>query len=105
MQLEETETETVTVRFVPTGREITVVRGANLMDAAVAAGMALSQACDGETLCGFCRVIVEDGLDNLSPMAAEEQKLLRSFHAGPDERLACCATVHGPVAVTTDYWD
>jgi hypothetical protein len=25
-------------------------------------------------------------------------------HAGDDERLACCATVHGPVIVTTTYW-
>ena len=105
MRIEELETDTTTVHFAPTGCEITVVDGTNLKEAAVATGMALSQACDGETLCGFCRVIVEDGLDNLSPMGAEEEKLLRCLDAGPDERLACCATVHGPVTVTTDYWD
>jgi ferredoxin len=43
-------------------------------------------------------------MENLSPMGSEEEKVLAAMHAGEDERLACCATVHGPVSVTTSYW-
>ena len=31
-------------------------------------------------------------------------RLVASMHAADDERLACCATVHGPVSLTTTYW-
>jgi ferredoxin len=93
-----------TVRFEPSGRELTVPLDTTLMDAVLAAGLALSQACDGVLLCGFCRVIVTDGGENLSPMGEEEERLLQSLRADPSERLACCATVHGSVTLTNPYW-
>ena len=103
--LEGFDVRTATVRFEPSGHEVTVVHDTRLMDAVLAAGLALSQACDGVLLCGFCRVVVTDGAEKLSPMAEEEAKLLRSLRAAPNERLACCATVRGAVTVTSDYWD
>jgi ferredoxin len=67
-------------------------------------GLALGQSCDGIALCGFCRVQVLDGIDNLGPMESEEAKVLAAMHAGNDERLACSARIMGPVTVTTTYW-
>jgi ferredoxin len=95
---------TATVRCEPSGREVVVVNESNLMDAIHQAGLGLGQSCDGIALCGFCRVQVLDGADNLSPMGQEEERILASMHAGDDERLACCTTVLGPVTVTTTYW-
>ena len=95
---------TATVRCEPSGREVQVLQDSNLMDAILQAGLALGQSCDGIALCGFCRVRVLDGLENLTAMAAEEKKILDAQHAGDDERLACCSKVLGPVSVTTDYW-
>jgi adenylate cyclase len=83
---------------------MTVVADTSLLDAIHQLCLPLGQACDGVALCGFCRVKVLDGLDNLTPAAAEETKILKSLHAGDDERLACCARVNGPVTITTDYW-
>jgi len=96
--------EVASVHFEPSRREVRVVHETNLLDAVLQAGLGLGQSCDGIALCGFCRVQVVDGLENLSPMAEEERKILAAQHAGDNERLACCATVGGSVTITTDYW-
>jgi adenylate cyclase len=96
--------EVATIRCEPSGREARVVRETNLMDAVLQTGLVLGQSCDGIALCGFCRVRILEGLENLTPAEAEEKKILAAEHAGDNERLACCALIHGPVTVTTDYW-
>lgn len=95
---------TAVLRCEPSGREVVVVHETNLMDAILQTGLGLGQSCDGIALCGFCRVMVLEGADNLSPIEGEEKKVLASMHAGDNERLACCATVNGPVGLTTTYW-
>ena len=104
MDLSRFKMATATVRCEPSGREVTVAEDSYLIDAIHQTGLGLGQSCDGIALCGFCRVQVLEGAENLSPVAEEERKVLGSMHAGDDERLACCATVHGPVSVTTTYW-
>jgi 2Fe-2S ferredoxin len=104
VDLSQFKVATTTVRCEPSGREAVVIHESNLMDAIHQTGLGLGQSCDGIALCGFCRVQVIEGADNLSPMNREEEKVLTSVHAGDDERLACCATVLGPVTVTTTYW-
>jgi ferredoxin len=96
--------EVATVRCEPSGREVRVVHETNLLDAVLQTGLGLGQSCDGIALCGFCRVTVLEGEENLTPMAEEERKVLASQHGGDDERLACCARINGPVTITTDYW-
>ncbi len=104
MDLSQFKVATATVRCEPSGREVVVMHESNLMDAIHQTGLGLGQSCDGIALCGFCRVKVLEGLGNLGPMSSEEEKVLAAMHAGDDERLACCAVVHGPVTVTTTYW-
>ena len=104
MSFSEFEVEAATVRCEPSGREVSVVHETNLMDAVLQTGLGLGQSCDGVVLCGFCRVQVLGGLENLTPMGEEERKVLATQGAGDDERLACCARISGPVTVTTDYW-
>ncbi len=104
MKFSEFNIEVASVHFEPSGRDVRVVHETNLVDAVLQAGLGLGQSCDGIALCGFCRVQVLDGLENLSPMAEEERKILAAQHAGDNERLACCAKVGGSVTITTDYW-
>jgi ferredoxin len=104
MKFSEFNVEVASVHFEPSRREVRVVHETNLVDAVLQAGLGLGQSCDGIALCGFCRVQVLDGLENLSPMAEEERKILAAQHAGDNERLACCAKVGGSVTITTDYW-
>jgi ferredoxin len=104
MGFSEFKIDTAVVRCEPFGREVMVVHETSLLDAVLQAGLGLGQSCDGIALCGFCRVKVIDGLENLSPMGKGERKILAAQRSGDDERLACCARVSGPVVVTTDYW-
>jgi len=104
MSFPEFNVEVASVHFEPSRREVRVVHETNLVDAVLQAGLGLGQSCDGIALCGFCRVQVLDGLENLSPMAEEERKILVAQHAGDNERLACCSRVSGPVTITADYW-
>lgn len=104
MAWDELEVKTATVRCEPSGREVVVAHDTSLVDAVHQASLPLGQSCDGVVQCGFCRVRVLAGAANLSPQAPEERRLLGTLHAGPDERLACCVRVVGPVTITTDYW-
>ena len=104
MKFSEFNVEVASVRCEPSGHEVRVIHETNLLDAVLQTGLGLGQSCDGIALCGFCRVQVLEGLENLSPMGEEERKILAAQHAGDNERLACCARVGGPVTITTDYW-
>lgn len=98
-------TESVfSVRCEPSGRSAKVVDNSTLMDAVDQVMLPLGRSCDGVCLCGFCRVRVVCGAENLSPLTDGEREILNGLRADGSERLACCARVHGPVTVTTSYW-
>ena len=82
------------------GEKIQATEGARLLDALLGAGVRQMHVCGGRGLCTTCRVAVEDGAENLSPMEAKERVSLRAHlsFAG-DVRLACQARVLGPVRV------
>ena len=64
----------------------------------------LGCSCDGQAICGWCKVEVTAGADNLSPITEAERKLLRVMGSGTAERVACVAKVQGPVTITASYW-
>ncbi|MEN8164772.1 MAG: 2Fe-2S iron-sulfur cluster-binding protein [Acidobacteriota bacterium] len=94
----------VSVRCQPSGRVAKVVENSTLMDAVQSVMLPLGRSCDGVSLCGYCRVRVVAGVENLSPVTQGEREILKGLRADAAERLACCARVQGPVTVTTSYW-
>ena len=50
-----------TVRFEPDNTEIVVPEGANLMQAAISAGVHINASCGGAGTCGTCNVLVKQG--------------------------------------------
>ncbi|HXG13290.1 MAG TPA: 2Fe-2S iron-sulfur cluster-binding protein [Gemmataceae bacterium] len=68
------------VTFVKEKVEIEVPEGANLRQAARAAGIQIYQGldrflnCRGLGLCGTCRVLVKKGMENLSPKGMSKEK-------------------------------
>ena len=84
------------VTFQPGDKQVYVLAGTRLQEAATAAGLVLDAPCGGEGTCGKCRVIVSQGA---APPTTEERKALsqEELHAGC--RLACQATVNGPMSV------
>lgn len=96
----------VNVRFHPSGREVSVPAGTTLLEATRLAGLPIGSSCDGRGICGWCRLRVLEGAQELSSPDGEERGLLARLDAGPEERIACQARVPaGEVLVTASYWN
>ncbi len=92
------------VEFVPLGLSGDVKRGVTIISAANRAGVPIGQSCNGDGICGWCKVKVLRGMENLSPPTALERRLIASCAFAPDERAACLAKITGDITVTTGYW-
>ena len=95
----------VRIKFVNEEKEIEAAVGANLRfkaqenDIDIYSFMAKLMQCGGYGQCGTCVVDVVEGANNLSPRTAVEEKMLRKRPSTC--RLACQATVQGPISVVT----
>jgi ferredoxin len=103
------------VLFVNEKKEVEVPAGANLRQAAMEAGIPVYKGldrylnCRGLGLCGTCRVLVTQGMENLSPKTRRERinfnlHPLGMFAAIGHEdqiRLSCQVHVHGDCRVQT----
>ena len=86
------------------GQRIEVRRGGTLLGAAMKSGVRLMHVCGARTLCATCRVVVESGEENLTPMRGTEKFSLRwHLSMSPRTRLACQARVNGPVEVESVF--
>lgn len=87
--------------------ELAIGGGGTLMDRCLAVGLPLASACSGRGACARCLVTVLEGAEQLSPVRAQEAKVLGRNHAGENQRLSCqCQVVDplAPVLITTGYW-
>ena len=89
------ETE-VLVSFRPSGREVFVLPGTRLIEAAAGAGIVLDIPCGGEGICGRCRVKVTQ---RASPPTAAEIEQFSGAELETGWRLACQSAVLGPSEV------
>lgn len=62
-------------------------------------GIDWMHACGGKGRCTTCKVIVVEGMDQLSPRSAAEQKYHRLNQLADNERLACQTQVKGTCRV------
>jgi 2Fe-2S ferredoxin len=93
------------VRVEPSGREIEVLPGETLIEAAWRQGLYWPTICYGQAQCMACHVVVQSGADNLSEVGEEEaeaMRLLLRVRGGRSvdrRRLACRLEVLGPAVV------
>ena len=92
------------VRFIPMNKERDIKAHATLLHAANQGDVPIGQSCSGEGICGWCRVQVVDGVENLAPPTPLEMRLMNQYGFREDERAACLAKVKGDVTITTTYW-
>ncbi len=95
----------VSIKFVKENKEIDASFGANLRFKAqennidIYTFMGKLTQCGGYGQCGTCVVDVVEGAHNLSPRTAVEDRMLKKRPSTC--RLACQATVNGPISVVT----
>lgn len=75
---------------------INVIPGKTIQDIVEASGSALPFGCrDGE--CGTCVVMIESGMDYMSPVTDKEKAVLKTLNeSNPKARLACQMKVVAP---------
>jgi ferredoxin len=93
------------IKFLEEDKEVIAADGANLRYKAMENGIDLytlmgkMMNCGGYGQCGTCVVEIVEGMENLSPKTAVEERKLKKR---PDNcRLACQTIVNGPVTVRT----
>ncbi len=76
-------------------------RGLSILEISLLNDVPHAHVCSGRGRCGTCRVRVDSGADQLSPVEDAERKTLERVGAASADRLACQARVLGTgVAVT-----
>jgi adenylate cyclase len=76
-----------------------------LLQLALKHGVPLVHECGGNARCSTCRVMISDGIENVLPRNAAEQKLADFKGFEDDVRLACQTRVRGPVRVRRLVFD
>jgi ferredoxin len=90
-------------------REIEVPAGANMREELLKAGvdvypgLARYLNCFGHGSCGTCKVLVKQGMENLSPKGAMEKltlfRMLSAIGHEKEMRLSCQCTVNGDCTI------
>jgi 2Fe-2S ferredoxin len=57
-------------------------------------------ACGGKGRCTTCKVIVSEGMNNMSPLTVAEQRYRAIRALGLNERLSCQANVSGDITIS-----
>jgi ferredoxin len=94
----------VTVRFEPSGREVRVLRGTTLLEAARSAGLPLASACGADGLCARCGLEILDGAAALDIESEDERRSKRRNRVDPRQRLACRVILSADARVRASYW-
>ena len=90
--------------LLPMGRQLEVKTGTVLLDAIRQAGVEIDAPCNGQQLCGKCKVRLSDA-DQLAPVDSSHRHLTAA-QIGAGVRLACQVVVRQDMRVTMpdDYW-
>lgn len=92
------------IRFSKNYPEIEVPVGANLMRALLDAGLPVASSCHGDGVCAKCRILVVEGLENLSRPNAVEMILRDRLKIPKHQRISCQTEVVGDIQIDTTYW-
>ncbi|MCX8042687.1 MAG: ASKHA domain-containing protein [Desulfobacterota bacterium] len=85
---------TITIRFLPSGKTVAAHIGDNLLQIALDAGVHINASCGGSGTCGKCKVIVQEG-----ELSHEASALLSDDEYQSGIRLACRAALTNDVTV------
>lgn len=81
-----------------------VIPGVNLMKALLEAEIPVASSCNGDGVCGKCRLRINKGLENLSAPNATEIFLKEKYRLDTGQRISCQTFVLDDVEVDASYW-
>ncbi|APJ03352.1 2Fe-2S iron-sulfur cluster-binding protein [Silvanigrella aquatica] len=86
------------IHFVLEDMEVEVPIGSTFQQIVDASGADVTFGCRNGT-CGTCRIKIEKGTENISPMEREEKDFLQSIEANSNERLGCQIKILGNCSI------
>lgn len=89
---------TVRIQYVG-GPSVVSPKGATLLEISQANGVPHAALCGGRGRCSTCRVVLEEGGDQLLPPSPAEEQTLAAVNAPPGARLACQIRPTDPLTV------
>jgi ferredoxin, 2Fe-2S len=92
------------IRFAKGREPLEVDSGAVLMKSLLAAGLPVASSCQGDGVCGKCRIQILEGFENLSKPNAVETVLRDRLRVPKDQRISCQTRVMGDILIDTSYW-
>jgi len=85
------------VHFNPDNVDIIVKEGANLLEAAIAAGVHINASCGGAGVCGTCKVLIETGeVESSRSEKLSEEEYKRGLRQACQSRVITDLTVYVP---------
>lgn len=88
-----------TLRFLPDGADVPADEGETLLSAALRASIPHTRVCGGAGRCSTCRVLVLEGLENLTPCTPAERAMAGRLGFDRTIRLACQTRATGNVTL------
>lgn len=93
------------ISFKKKNREaLQVIPGVNLMQALLEAEIPVASSCNGDGVCGKCRLQITQGSQNLSQANDTELFLREKYQLKADQRIACQTFVLDDVEIDAGYW-
>lgn len=87
------------VSFYPSGKCVDVSEGTSILDASEQLGIELKHDCGGFATCSTCRIMIVDGVTNLSEIDLDEENMLEEAELPNPFRLSCQAMIQGDVVL------
>jgi adenylate cyclase len=80
-------------------KQIAIEEGESILDASLKSGIPHYHSCGGNARCTTCRILVQEGLENLNEINEKEAALRKLIPFSRNARLACQTYVTGPVSL------
>lgn len=74
------------------------------MQALLAHGLPVASSCNGDGICGKCRIQILSGAENLSAPTDLEEILRDKYRLDKNERISCQTQILGEIRIDTRYW-
>lgn len=74
------------------------------MKALLQADLPVASSCDGDGVCAKCKILILEGMENLSSENDTEIFLKETNNISPTARISCQTEVQGDVLIDATYW-
>lgn len=92
------------ISFLKNAKSFDVPYGSVLMKALLANQVPVASSCQGDGICGKCKLRITKGAENLSAATDLEKILIEKYQLKKNERISCQAQVLGDVELDAGYW-